>query len=73
MTGYLPVGFEFAAELTFPECEGLSSGLLNTSAQVGRRGSWITEESFERFNYIHKRYTQLGLLTSFVCTELTRL
>ncbi|XP_054875968.1 feline leukemia virus subgroup C receptor-related protein 2 isoform X2 [Poeciliopsis prolifica] len=34
MTGYLPLGFEFAAELTYPECEGTSSGLLNCSAQV---------------------------------------
>ncbi|XP_041353849.1 feline leukemia virus subgroup C receptor-related protein 2-like isoform X2 [Gigantopelta aegis] len=33
MTGYLPVGFEFAAEITFPESEGTSSGLLNASAQ----------------------------------------
>ncbi|XP_067633056.1 uncharacterized MFS-type transporter C09D4.1 isoform X2 [Eurosta solidaginis] len=34
MTGYLPVGFEFAAELTYPEPEGTSSGLLNAAAQV---------------------------------------
>ncbi|XP_068110608.1 heme transporter FLVCR2 isoform X2 [Hyperolius riggenbachi] len=34
MTGYLPLGFEFAAELTYPECEGTSSGLLNVAAQV---------------------------------------
>ncbi|CAG5116672.1 unnamed protein product [Candidula unifasciata] len=34
MTGYLPVGYEFAAELTFPESEGTSSGLLSASAQV---------------------------------------
>ncbi|XP_035826589.1 feline leukemia virus subgroup C receptor-related protein 2 [Aplysia californica] len=34
MTGYLPVGFEFAAEITFPESEGTSSGLLNASAQT---------------------------------------
>ncbi|XP_058469582.1 heme transporter FLVCR2 [Solea solea] len=34
MTGYLPLGFEFAVELTFPESEGTSSGLLNCSAQV---------------------------------------
>lgn len=33
MTGYLPVGFEFAAELTYPEPEVTSSGLLNASAQ----------------------------------------
>lgn len=34
MTGYLPVGFEFAAELTYPEPEVTSSGLLNASAQL---------------------------------------
>ena len=34
MTGYLPIGFEFAAELTFPAAEGTMSGLLNASAQV---------------------------------------
>ncbi|XP_073443706.1 choline/ethanolamine transporter flvcr2a-like isoform X5 [Dendrobates tinctorius] len=34
MTGYLPLGFEFAAELTYPESEGTSSGFLNVSAQV---------------------------------------
>ena len=34
MTGYLPVGVELAAELTYPEPEGLSTGLLNTSAQI---------------------------------------
>uniref|UniRef100_A0A1I8F3Q2 MFS domain-containing protein n=1 Tax=Macrostomum lignano TaxID=282301 RepID=A0A1I8F3Q2_9PLAT len=34
MTGYLPVGFEFAAEITYPENEGLSSGILNASAQL---------------------------------------
>lgn len=34
MTGYLPVGFELAAELTYPEPEGTSAGLLNAGAQV---------------------------------------
>ncbi|XP_076823376.1 choline/ethanolamine transporter flvcr2a-like [Clavelina lepadiformis] len=34
MTGYLPIGFEFAAEITFPVSEGSSSGLLNASAQI---------------------------------------
>lgn len=34
MTGYLPVGFELAAEVTYPEPEGTSCGLLNSSAQV---------------------------------------
>lgn len=34
MTGYLPVGFEFGAELTYPEPEGTSSGLLNAASQI---------------------------------------
>ncbi|XP_076234624.1 choline/ethanolamine transporter flvcr2a isoform X2 [Calliopsis andreniformis] len=34
MTGYLPVGFEFAAELTYPEPEGTSAGLLNAVCQI---------------------------------------
>ncbi|XP_068194120.1 heme transporter FLVCR2 isoform X2 [Antennarius striatus] len=33
-TGYLPLGFEYAVELTYPESEGTSSGLLNCSAQI---------------------------------------
>lgn len=34
MTGYLPVGYELAAELTYPESEGTSSGLLNAVVQM---------------------------------------
>lgn len=34
MTGYLPIGFELAAEITYPQPEGTSAGLLNASAQV---------------------------------------
>lgn len=34
MTGYLPVGFEFGAELTYPEPEGTASGILNAFAQI---------------------------------------
>ncbi|KAJ8947408.1 hypothetical protein NQ318_009614 [Aromia moschata] len=34
MTGLLPVGFELAAELTYPESESTSTGLLNLSCQV---------------------------------------
>ena len=35
VTSYLTLGFEFAVELTYPESEVVSSGLLNVSAQVG--------------------------------------
>jgi len=34
MNGYVAVGFELAAEITYPVSAGTSSALLNTSAQV---------------------------------------
>ncbi|CAF4967959.1 unnamed protein product [Rotaria sp. Silwood1] len=34
MTGYLPIGFEYGVEITYPENEAISSSLLNVSAQV---------------------------------------
>lgn len=37
MLGYLPLGFEYGVELTYPEAEGTSAGLLNCSAQVCKR------------------------------------
>ncbi|CAD5118801.1 DgyrCDS7481 [Dimorphilus gyrociliatus] len=53
MTGYLPVGFEFAAEITYPESEGTSSGLLNASAQafgiVSTMGMGIIISKFDSF------------------------
>lgn len=50
MTGYLPVGFEFAAELTYPEPEGTSAGLLNAAAQIfGILFTMLYAELFDRF------------------------
>jgi FLVCR family feline leukemia virus subgroup C receptor-related protein len=37
MTGYLPLGFEFAAEITYPHPANTPAGLLNLSAQVRNR------------------------------------
>ncbi|XP_025196974.1 feline leukemia virus subgroup C receptor-related protein 2-like [Melanaphis sacchari] len=34
MNGYLAIGYELAAELTYPESEGTSSGMLNAVVQV---------------------------------------
>ena len=34
MTAFVPVGYEFALELTYPFSEGISSGLLNASSIV---------------------------------------
>lgn len=33
MNGYITVGYEFGAELTYPESESTSSGLLNASGE----------------------------------------
>ena len=41
MTGYLPIGFEFAAEVSYPNPEGTSAGLLNASAQVCERDNFF--------------------------------
>lgn len=37
MTGYLPLGFEFAAEITYPHPANTPAGLLNLSAQVSSK------------------------------------
>lgn len=51
MTGYLPVGFEFAAELTYPEPEGTSAGLLNAMTQVfGVAFTMLYGQLFEKYN-----------------------
>jgi len=34
MTGYLPIGFEFASEISWPESETTSSGFLNLAAML---------------------------------------
>ncbi|KFD58703.1 hypothetical protein M513_00396 [Trichuris suis] len=34
LTGYLPLGLEYAAEITFPVSEAMTSGMLNASAQI---------------------------------------
>ncbi|KAM3182088.1 hypothetical protein ACTXT7_013103 [Hymenolepis weldensis] len=33
-SGMLPLGFEYAAEITYPVDEGITSGILNTSAHI---------------------------------------
>lgn len=51
MTGLLPVGFELAAELTYPEPEGTSAGLLNAASQVfGTAFTSLYSVIFHNFN-----------------------
>ncbi|GFY73158.1 feline leukemia virus subgroup C receptor-related protein 1 [Trichonephila inaurata madagascariensis] len=44
MTGYLPAGFDFGAEITYPEPEAMSASLLNTSTQVRKFKVWFEDE-----------------------------
>ncbi|KAM9653139.1 choline/ethanolamine transporter FLVCR2 isoform 3-T3 [Morphnus guianensis] len=79
MTGYLPLGFEFAAELTYPESEGTSSGLLNVSAQIFGIAFTISQgQIMDRFgteagNLFLCSFLFLGtVMTAFVKADLRR-
>ena len=50
MTGYLPVGFEFGVEITFPVGEGTSAGLLNASSQLFGTLLTIVMESIQSYS-----------------------
>lgn len=63
MTGYLPVGFEFAAELTYPEPEGTSAGLLNAAAQIfGILFTMLYAEIFDAMGDIGANVTMAVML-----------
>ncbi|XP_007184549.1 feline leukemia virus subgroup C receptor-related protein 2 isoform X2 [Balaenoptera acutorostrata] len=79
MTGYLPLGFEFAVELTYPESEGISSGLLNMSAQVFgiiftiSQGQIIDNYGTRPGNIFLCVFLTLGaVLTAFIRADLRR-
>ncbi|KAH8321343.1 hypothetical protein KR074_002303 [Drosophila pseudoananassae] len=74
MTGYLPVGFEFGAELTFPEPEGTSSGLLNASAQTfGICFTLFYSELFSEFGDIAANVTMaIMLIVGTIITAITQ-
>ncbi|KAL7045994.1 hypothetical protein ACKWTF_002426 [Chironomus riparius] len=79
MTGYLPVGFEFAAEITYPESEGTSSGLLNAGAQVfGILLTILYGDILGSFGDITANIVMVGFLlagciiTAFIKSDLRR-
>ncbi|XP_061429582.1 heme transporter FLVCR1-like isoform X1 [Lethenteron reissneri] len=80
MTGYLPLGFEFAAEITYPESEGTSSGLLNAFAQVCgialtlSQGNIVTNFDPRAGNLLLCSALLLGtILTALIKADLRRL
>lgn len=74
MTGYLPVGFEFAAELTYPEPEGTSAGLLNAAVQLfGILFTMFYGWVFERSGHLWANVAMcLALLIGTVMTALIK-
>ncbi|XP_042311887.1 feline leukemia virus subgroup C receptor-related protein 2 isoform X3 [Sceloporus undulatus] len=79
MTGYLPLGFEFAAELTYPESEGTSSGLLNVSAQIFgiiftiSQGQIIDDFGTQAGNLFLCAFLFIGtIITAFIKPDLRR-
>ncbi|KAK5879690.1 hypothetical protein CesoFtcFv8_022785 [Champsocephalus esox] len=78
MTGYLPLGFEFGVEITYPESEGTSSGLLNAFAQLfGIIFTLIQGQLTHRNplfgNLFLCAWISLGiLLTAFIKSDLKR-
>ncbi|XP_034245936.1 feline leukemia virus subgroup C receptor-related protein 2 isoform X2 [Thrips palmi] len=74
MTGYLPVGFEFAAELTYPEPEGTSAGLLNAAVQLfGILFTMFYGWVFERSGHLYANVAMcLALLVGTIMTALIK-
>lgn len=79
MTGYLPVGFEFGAELTYPEPEGTSSGILNAAAQAfGIIFTMIYSELLTEFGDITANVTMASvmvigtIITALIGSDLRR-
>lgn len=79
MTGYLPLGFEFGVEITYPESEGTSSGLLNAFAQIFGiiftliQGKLTTDYDPQAGNLFLCAWIFLGiLLTALIKSELKR-
>ncbi|KAF6202371.1 hypothetical protein GE061_004770 [Apolygus lucorum] len=53
MTGYFTVGFEYGAELAYPENEGTSSGILNGVPQVVGIGATILGSKIIEMKGVH--------------------
>jgi FLVCR family feline leukemia virus subgroup C receptor-related protein len=63
MIGYLAIGFEFAAELTYPIPEGISSGVLMVASEIfGIAFIAGGGELLDNFGDMSANLTFLGLL-----------
>lgn len=79
MNGYLLVGYELSAELTYPESEGTSTGLLNSSGQVfGIAFIILYSEILDRWSVVGANITMAvvlcvgSVLTAIIRSDLRR-
>lgn len=79
MNGYLLVGYELSAELTYPEPEGTSTGLLNSSGQVfGIAFVMAYSEILDRWSVVGANITMAvvlcvgSVLTAIIRSDLRR-
>jgi hypothetical protein len=74
LKGYLPIGFEFAAEITYPVPEGTSTGLLNCIACLfgiilSFGGSAFIKEGSLYFNVMCCTLLGIGMVMNLVVKE----
>lgn len=74
MTGYLPIGFEFAAEVSYPQPEGTSAGLLNMAAQIfGIIFTFASSAIIERYGHLQANLCFIGaLIVGVILTVLVK-
>lgn len=73
MSGYLPLGFEYGIELTYPEPEGTSSGMLNFLAQVCKCCIFTTSRDAKETSGRKKSFFSSRYLESFSPSATERL
>lgn len=49
MTAFVPAGYEYALEITYPISEGTSSGLLNASSTVRLNRDYSFVKKIEKY------------------------
>lgn len=75
IAGYIPIGFEFAAEITYPQSEGISSAILNFSGHLfGIIFTYIACSKIEIWiHYLNNIFVVIAiLLIIFVDNDLRR-
>nr|CUU98253.1 hypothetical transcript [Hymenolepis microstoma] len=75
-SGMLPLGFEYAAEITYPVDEGITSGILNTSAHTRNRRRYCRLKHIQYMSHslrlIPLKFVTLASVCCFMKDDLKR-